>query len=276
MRKKKSKWSERNTRTVIPNVAHILPPDLPPNLIQIFLLRFQLEEVEYKLSRLDDESGNVYDSDLFGSDNTSNIVKARDSLIKERQQILASIEKVFPIFKPPISFKMFSKQAVRRITLTSDDVIRKIMGLKGSLLNDLERDYKVKISFETPNDEERKPAMVIIGNRKDDVENCHRRVKSMLETWGEPVNDEEVRMVLSFDPEEDIPPWNQVKANTSGEEVETAVNELMRELYEQKTNDDAPEAEEIRQIFQNFEIDLTYKDISAVLREPTPLGLPCE
>ena len=63
--KKDTGWSPPNERNVINNIACMLPSDLNPDTIHFLLLRFQLEEVQYHLNNLTDETKNLkyYDFD---------------------------------------------------------------------------------------------------------------------------------------------------------------------------------------------------------------------
>ena len=238
----RARWGPR---TVMPNVAHILPPDVAPDVLHTFLLRFQLEEVEYRLAE---------DAAL------SMDVRTRDALVQERQMILASIARVFPPFQPPPSAHASARQTLAQLELPSNDAVKSIVGNRGAGLRKLEKEHNVKVTFRSATpawEPSSTPIMTVLGNSSDSVSAFIRRVQSMLGI------DAPVDMRLSFDPS--TPPW--ADDTVAGDDVEAAMNELMQEIREPKKS---PEPDDL---LRRFDVDLSVRDVSCVLLEPPPLGL---
>ena len=220
-------------RTVIPNVAHILPPDVSPDVLHTLLLRFQLEEVEYRLAE---------DAAL------SMDVRTRDALVQERQLIIESIARVFPPFHAPHTNP---RQTLAQLELPSNDAVKTIVGNRGAGLRKLEKEHNVKVTFRSATpawEPSSTPIMTVLGSA-DSVSAFMRRVQSMLGIDA-PVD--------SFNP-----PWTDVL----GDDVETAMNELMQEI------DDPTSQSEADDFLRRFDVDLAVRDISSVLLEPPPLGM---
>lgn len=287
-RQRTSKWSQPNQRTIIPDVAHILPPDLTPDILHTFLLRFQLEEVEYKLSSIDEELENMkfYDSSFKLSAQKNRIseeVRAKDILLQERQQIIASIEKMYPIFNGYMSNKQFTRQ----IDLPSASAISQIMGTKGGTIKEFEKDYNVKISFRgagvsyeyESEGTDNSAFILIMGDNEKSVEKCHKRLLGILERSHEyehtaPTEGDQNDLRLSFDPFTDAPPWvDQIPESSASHDtdgMDFAMKELMHDIYYGRT--DETESSSIEKLLDRFKIDVALCDISSVLREPAPLG----
>ena len=220
-------------RTVIPNVAHILPPDVSPDVLHTLLLRFQLEEVEYRLAE---------DAAL------SMDVRTRDALVQERQLIIESIARVFPPFHAPHTNP---RQTLAQLELPSNDAVKTIVGNRGAGLRKLEKEHNVKVTFRSATpawEPSSTPIMTVLGSA-DSVSAFMRRVQSMLGIDA-PVD--------SFNP-----PWT----DALGDDVETAMNELMQEI------DDPTSQSEADDFLRRFDVDLAVRDISSVLLEPPPLGM---
>ena len=227
-RQARAKWGPR---TVTPNVAHILPPDLTPDVLHTFLLRFQLEEVEHRLASACD-------------------VRSRDALVRERQQVLASISRVLPTFQA----RSGATPALLQLELPSSDAVRTIVGRRGAGLRQLEREHGVSVSFRSSGpvwEPDGPPVMVVLGPSDSAVAAAARRVRSLL---GLPCPDAA-----------DAPPWAEP---TPPEDVDAAVRELMLELHE-------PERSTVTEdpLLKRFDVDLSIKDISSVLLEPAPPGI---
>lgn len=272
-----SKWSDRGTRTVIPNVAHILPPDLPPDVLQIFLLRFQLEEVEYKLSKLEEEFVAVSSSDVsvVTGRGLPDVVQARHALVQERQQIVASIERVFPVFRPPMSVRSSRRQVFRKIGLPSQSAITSVMGPKGTLVRDMEREFNVKISFRSVPDWELEGdddmlTVFVVGACDNDVDQCERRILKAIEATRDV--DDGLEMKLSFVPVANDRPWMSAMIHEVEDDVAGALDDLMREINDGVADAD-DESHERHELLSRFAVDLGMRDVSSVILEPTPLGV---
>ncbi|KAH0793348.1 splicing factor 1 [Histomonas meleagridis] len=294
----KSKWDSGDSKTVIPNVACILPPDLKSDLLHAYLLRFQFEEVQYKIKNLEDETKNVnFGENLmnnFTLDNKLQVtadVRARDSLVQERRQITESIEKVYPIFRAPLSLLVSITKSVKRVEIPSYKLLGVILGPRATMLRQIEKDFNVRISVRGPSNTtddnappEERGHLLIIGNTEDEVTRCAKKINSIISSEGGIVNtntggfNQDVdpdQYSLSFNPNEDKPPWEEtVKGtDTSGYNTfDSAYDELLNSLTRNDTVDEETESEERRKLFKKFTVDLARTDISSLMDEPLPPG----
>jgi hypothetical protein len=284
-RPKRSRWGPPGKRTIIPNVASILPPDLTPDILQAFLLRFQFEEVEYKLSHLEFEQKNVNFAENPLAESRFAAppdVRARNLLLQERRQILTSIDRVYPIFRPPLPLRLSLKKCLKKLVLSSEKAIGAVVGARGTTVKMLEKDFGVKISFRGPSaayEVDEQPHLLIIGNKDEDVDRCHKKLTAMLQIAD--VDDEQPPgdyLTLKFDPNDDVPPWGRpafATEDVSERQVDNAMRQLMHELAHGGTS--AADADEDtparRQLFRTCEVDIGFRDISVILKEPSPPGL---
>lgn len=290
-RAKKSRWDAGGAKTVIPNVACILPPDLKPDLLHAYLLRFQFEEVQYKLSHLEDEQRNVnFGENLmsnFTLDNKLQVtpdVRARDALVQERRQITESIEKVYPVFRAPFAIRASLTKSVKRVDVPSIKLLGVILGPRAAMLRQIEKEFNVKISVRgAARDDENSSSgernhLLIIGNTDDEVERCCRRINAIISSEGVVVNQnlfsqdvDPDSFALSFDPNEERPPWAEGDAaqDSAHSTFDSAYNELLRNI---SRGDEDEEPEEVRALFDRFATDLARRDISALMDEPLPPG----
>ena len=106
---RKTHWSDKNHRTLIPNVATVLPPGLPPQILKTLLLRMQLEEALYNINNLETEKEFVVwcedalDSHIWtGRIEKAIESKAKNILSNEIKSILREIDEMYPEILPPI------------------------------------------------------------------------------------------------------------------------------------------------------------------------------
>ena len=295
-RPKKSKWSQGDERTVMSNVANIISPNLSPEILHAFLLRFQFEEVQYKLDHVNEEIPNIlYGESTIISQNLDQRsvvppeVRARDALVSERRQIIEEIEKIYPAFVPPLPIRFSVNKPVRKCIVPNSHCISAIMGTRCSILFGLEQSYKVRISLRPKQSDakgEEESYVLIIGNNIEDVDRCYDQIQKIIEvetSKSEEVGEEKQKvnvskdpnsLTLSFDPDEEIPPWkdenlNKIKLNYSAE-VDGEVNDIINGI-------DTSEKEEEENILtfdelRRFGVDITRRDISSLLCEPIPPG----
>ncbi|EAY02832.1 hypothetical protein TVAG_293000 [Trichomonas vaginalis G3] len=296
IRVRKSKWGPEDEKTVMSNVANILPPNLPPDVLNAFLLRFQLEEVQYKMNHLQEERKNI----LYGETLINNMnpdqrgfihpdVRARDALVKERSQILNAIEKIFPVFRPPLSLKFAVNQTVKALKLPSQHAISVIMGNRCSTMNGLEQSFRVKISLRPSmrqaNGEETDSYILIIGNNSDDVDRCYNECTRMIESSQGRMNnmseEDEIKidtdsLTVSFNTKEVLPPWTDFSNKTisnfnQNDEVNGDIDAILKGETGAfgSNNDDILSLPEL----ERYAKDVTVHDLSSVLIEPPPPGL---
>ncbi|KAH0789608.1 KH domain containing protein [Histomonas meleagridis] len=106
-RSRETHWGPINYRPLIPNVATVLPPNLPEPLLQALMLRMQYEETQYKLDHLDEEADYVVwkENSLDISTWSGNVADAKESrakevLFEETRKYANSFEEMFPTFLP--------------------------------------------------------------------------------------------------------------------------------------------------------------------------------
>ena len=289
---KKTKWGPPNQKTIMNNISNILPSNLSPDILHSLLLRFQFEEIQYKLEHLDEEFKNIcYEDNNLINQNSENrshfpiTVKARDILIQERRQIVDSIEKVFPAFRLPFSMRISSNKTVKRIDLPNFKCISKIIGRKCSNLNNLEQNNRVKISLRSSylNDIDKSSYLLIIGTQNDDVERCFNQILKLIDYEN---NSQEIlkkninnidpnNFSLSFDPNISIPPWTSYQLSNYKLDISTEVNDALKEILEELNNGSKNNKNSLlsSQDLERFEINIFQKDISNVLLEPKPPGI---
>lgn len=285
---KKSNWSPPDQRTVIPNIACILPPNLSPDILHAFLLRFQLEEIQYKLDYLDEEIPNINfgESPMIQQTFRAQVtpdVRARDTLVKERRQVVDSIERMFPVYHLPLSFVFSMSKSVKRIDLTSAHYIGTILGQKGSNLTALERDYNVKISLRGPTtfagqieDPDQTSYVLVIGDNDNDVNRCCRQIEELIRTNSGPPTLSSIdisKLTLSFDPDKEIRPWmEKVKAENYKHLDDTDIKNVLREISKGDDNTPTTATSFELELAERYAIDLSYNDISTLTNEPLPPG----
>jgi hypothetical protein len=290
-RAKRSRWSPPDKRTLIPNVACILPPDLTPDILHAFLLRFQLEEVEYKLANLEAEHVNVNFTEnplsRFDSESRFSVppdVRARDALCQERRQVLASIDRMYPIFRPPVSLGLSVKKCVKKLPIPSEKAIGSVVGNRGATVKSLEKEFNVRISFrgssiaydpDRPSEEQ--PHILIIGTKEEDADRCFKKLSQIINSEPAPIApDDTPYELLRFDPAEEVHPWGAVEpvaALIADSEVDHAVEDLMKELRHGGRSAEESESAARAAVWRKFEaVDLTLRDVSIVVAEPPPPG----
>ena len=294
---KKSKWSAPKSRTVMPNVACMLPPDLHPDVLRAFLLRFQLGELEYKMNNLEEEMTNINfgESIITQTELRAQVtpdVRARDTLVKERREIADSIERMYPAFCPPLSYRFSMSKSVKRFDLASSRYIGTILGIKGHNLTSLEHDFNVKISIRGPQnfvgqveDPDATSYILIIGNNDNDVNRCYKRVEELIRTdAGYPGQNafDYSKIAISFNPDEEIPPWLEgVKVASSSEVTDSDIKDVFRDISNsakekgkdgQDTSIMTQEDIQEQEIASHFMIDLSYYDLSRMTTERPPPG----
>jgi len=285
-RNKRSKWGPNEPKTVMNNIAHILPSNLSPDILHSLLLRFQFEEVQYKLEHLEEEVPNVYLNDSGFYDNKSAVpidVRVRDSLVNERRQVIDAIERVFPAFRAPLSIRLTSTKIVKKITVQSSSIFGKIVGRRGTTLASLEQNNKVRISLRTAPKSpdgveiENQAFILIIGTVADDINRCEQQIIKLIEAE-QGKNTAEIAHVdpktyaLSFDPEESIPPWAYI--NIQNLSTKSEIDEALSDFFSEKGQDKIEEEVNIlsAQEREKFNIDISKHDLSTILSEPYPPG----
>lgn len=194
-------WSPPDERTVIDNVACILPPNLKQDMVHYFLLRFQLEEDKHYLQNLTEETKYVkyYDSESSELTDTKiripPDVRIRYKLVQERAKIIESIQQVYPpfifiddYFMPSLEYC----QEVKEIYLNTNDQISIIIGNDGENIKKIEQQFNVNITLSdvppslknTPNSIYRDSLcrLLIKGNSKDNISECFQHIQNIMKS----------------------------------------------------------------------------------------------
>lgn len=101
-------WGDPLYRPLIPNVATVLPPDLPEPILKALLIRMQIEEANYKLDHLNTEVDhaiwreNTVDTNIWSNQiKGAKLSRAKEVLLKEMRAANDEYDKFFPIILPP-------------------------------------------------------------------------------------------------------------------------------------------------------------------------------
>jgi hypothetical protein len=105
-------WGKIRHRPFIPNMATILPPDLPEETLKLLMLRMQMEETMFKLNNVDSEGeygawlennldGPAWDGDLWEATKS----RARLCLRCDFKRLIEKFDDMFPPIIPraPVS-----------------------------------------------------------------------------------------------------------------------------------------------------------------------------
>ncbi|KAH0793225.1 hypothetical protein GPJ56_002934 [Histomonas meleagridis] len=100
-RKRKSHWGEQETRYAIPNIATVLPPNLPEPILKALLLRMQIEELHFKLRNKDQFINILWRENSIDTTNWEKIDDALEGRAKEAagaeiRAIVKEIDEMFP------------------------------------------------------------------------------------------------------------------------------------------------------------------------------------
>ena len=106
-KEKETHWADSSFKPLIPNVATVLPGDLPDPFLQLLLLRMQLEEAQYKFEHIDEETKyviwqeNSIDLTMWhGKVADAAKSRAKELLVNEINFIQNEINKYSPVFLP--------------------------------------------------------------------------------------------------------------------------------------------------------------------------------
>ncbi|KAH0794767.1 KH domain containing protein [Histomonas meleagridis] len=247
-----------------------------------------------------------YNSSGYRNDNNRNQIRARDFLFKERKNLIGSIDSIFPAFRIPASLRIAYTKCTRKFYLSSPNMIGFIIGPRGESLRALENEFQVRISirgqgstlnakhessYPKNNDEEPLHAL-IEGDTEGKIDECVKK----LEVLCKPVPDSENEIkkqqlrhlamlngVVSaesafseeFGKKSDKPPWYDDTLNfVKSSELDDVVKEVSMIAQDDKNiNTEINEKSNEDYRFQRFLIDLTERDISALVPEPKIPGL---
>lgn len=289
IRERKSKWDKSKNKTVMPNVPMILPPDLKEDVLHSILLRIQLEIIEYQMNNLDDEKENINygESPLKAIDNKLQLpadVRARDTLVSERQRIIESIETINPAFRPPPSILLSRQKSIKSLQLTSPDHYKQILGARAAQLKQLEKEFNVKITLRPkprqPDDDDDSNDygyVLVIGNNDEDVNGCINKIETIVNTTEEAIPDEEIivnidEYSLSIDPTKESHPWEDLY--TQKDIVRSKIEVISDIFSEINRSGEEREVESLQrqELLRPFQLDLSIQDISCALQEEQPPG----
>lgn len=306
------KWSPAGEHTNIPNVPSILPPGIPQPLLTAILLRARYEELQHILANLESEAPTLlaYDPELSQSpvtynsrgvrdDASQNLKRVRDSLFKERRNVISEIDSIYPVFRIPAATRIAFTKCTRKFYIDNPNMIGFILGPRGESLRALEAEFQVRISIrgkgstvnaknvsDRSKQSEDEPLHALIeGNTEAKIDQCVKRLEQLTTPVPDSENERKkaqlrhlaiLNGVYSADVafNEDLartgerPPWyDETLASIQSAELDTAMEMLKQELA-------APSAEKekVSGKYDRFMIDLTTTDISALVPEPAPPG----
>lgn len=304
MRREAAKWSEPGEHTNIHNVPCVLPPRLPEPLLTAILLRAKYEEIQDLLANLEREANNVlaWSSEPPSRESNSQTMKrARDSLFKERRNVISEIDSIYPVFRIPASTRIAYTKCTRKFMIANPNMIGFILGPRGASLRDLEAEFEVRISIrgkgstinakhvsEKNRQTEDEPLHALIeGNTETKIDQCVKRLEQLTTPVPDRENEkkkEQLRQLavlngvysadIAFNDgiskKESRPPWyDEELESLRTAELDSAMMQLNEGLASGAPITDA----QITDKFAKYVVDLREYDISLMIPEPDVLGL---
>lgn len=312
-REQSYKWSKRGEHTNILNVPCILSPNTPQPLLQFILLRARFEEIQDQLAHIERETPGIinfdkvlsstntmtYNSDGFRNDIIRNQIRARDSLFKDRKNLLNAIDLVYPVFRVPFSIRIAYTKCTRKFYLNNPNMIGFILGPRGASLKQMETELGVHVSIrgkgsnpnpkaESNQDEDKLHALIESDTEKK-IDECIKRLEQLLIPLPDSENERKKQQLIELarlrgqmvassvfeenDPnkaKKDVPPWI---ANSI--QIEQDTDELMKEVAEQVVAniDNDVSSEQKTHIYDKYRINLQKSDVSVLVPEPAVPGL---
>ncbi|OHT11348.1 KH domain containing protein [Tritrichomonas foetus] len=308
-----SKWSKRGEHINIPNVPCILPPNTQSPLLHSMLLRARFEEIQYQLANLERETSNIinfdsvlslsnmitYNSEGYRNDNSRNQIRARDSLFKERKNLLSSIDTLYPAFRVPGAIRIAFTKCTRKFYLNNPNMIGFILGPRGASLKQMESELGVHVSIRgkgsNPNpkaeSEQEQDSLhaLIESDTEKKIDECIKRLEQLLIPLPDNENERKKQQLTELarlrghvstasileDPgpkKNDNPPWYD--ESLKFEEPDEIINEVASKIV---ANIDQAivqqEKEEANNYLQKYRIDLDKMDLSLLVPEPQIPGL---
>lgn len=276
---KKSKWDSPNEKVLIKNVPLILPPRLPENLKTAILLRAQLEEIRYKLDKIDEEYRFLIDnSSLIIQDSSkskkSTEIIAKTNLLQERRLCIASIESFYPVFIPPIQYRYTISKVVKEIKFNSKFVTFFFADNKGLKAIDIEKEFSVRLKFNSSDS-----SIAVIGVNEQDVDDCIEKIKRYISSFNPDlvkVDDNKLDYSSNINEYnvEAIYPWTDISLNSYKSKDDDVLLDEINELKKLKntTNDDTDNDKEQLLTLEQYDRhtnNITAYDISFLLPEPS-------
>lgn len=302
--RREAKWSEPGEHTNIRNVPCILPPGIPEPLLTAILLRAKYEEIQDVLANLEREATNVLTwskEPVLRESNTQTMKRARDSLFKERRNVISEIDSIYPVFRIPASTRIAYTKCTRKFMISNPNMIGFILGPRGASLRDLEAEFEVRISIrgkgstinakhvsEKNRQTEDEPLHALIeGNTESKIDQCVKRLEQLTTPVPDRENEkkkEQLRQLAvlngvysadiafndGFTKKDSRPPWyDEELERLRSAELDSAMMQLNEGLASGTPVADAPVVSKLAK----FAIDLREHDISFMIPEPEVLGL---
>lgn len=193
-------WSDPDERTVINNVACILPPNLSQDVVHNLLLRFQLEENKHYLQNLTDETKYVkYYDELDDASETKPKfppdARIRNKLVQERSKIIESIRNVYPPYiylNDNYAPSLECCEEIKEMYLNTSDQFTTIIGDDGKNIKKIEQQFDVNITItDVPISMKNSPnsiykdslyRLLIKGNSKENISECFQHIQNIIKS----------------------------------------------------------------------------------------------
>ena len=308
-----SKWSKRGERVNIQNVPCILPPNTPSPVLHSVLLRARFEEIQHQLANLERETPSIinfdhvlsmsnvvtYNSDGFRNDSGRNQIRARDSLFKERRNLLSAIDALYPAFRVPGAIRIAFTKCTRKFYLNDPKMIGFILGPRGTSLKQMESELGVHVSIrgkgsnpnpkaESNQDQDRLHALIESDTEKK-IDECIKRLEQLLIPLPDSENERKkqqlyelsrlrghisTKSLLEDAPESDskkknMPPWydRTLKQEEADELIKEVANQVVEDINQGVT------LEQENKVYDKYRINLDNLDLSLLVPEPSVPGL---
>lgn len=155
-RRKRSRWAE--DKVVIPGMPTVLPDDLTPEQVKMYLLQLQIEELSARLRNNDlnippenERSPSpepVYNMD--GKRLNTREYRAKKKIINDRHLLIQKMLAINPMYIPPADYQAPQIKYIEKVLIPLDDFpginfIGLLIGPRGNTLKSMERDSGAKI-----------------------------------------------------------------------------------------------------------------------------------
>ena len=180
----KTKWGPHDEKIIIPNVPSILPSNLSPDLLHALILRAQFEETQYKLDHIVQETQFNMDKLSTSLESRGSVFqRTKDNLLADRRQIIDSIQQFYPPFAIPELAKSSMFRSMKKIIIPNSKCVDALIGPKFSNINNIEKNYKVKLYLQLDDSAKGSELSVTIhGNSQDSVDNCAKTINQIIQS----------------------------------------------------------------------------------------------
>ncbi|XP_019855951.1 PREDICTED: splicing factor 1-like isoform X1 [Amphimedon queenslandica] len=158
-KRKRSRWGGEETRTVIPGMPTVIPPNMSEGQQKLYLIHLQVEDYTRRL-RTDDLGIPINPADrspspepVYSHDGKRlNVreVRVRKKLEDSRHSLIQEALKLNPTYKPPVDYRPPAQKFEDKVFIPQEDhpltnFVGLIIGPRGNTLKTLEKETNCKI-----------------------------------------------------------------------------------------------------------------------------------